>query len=64
MSFVSTRYREYGEVQDPFRQYTGQALKLSKADLKFLDTIVWTNFDPSPFQPRLATVKVLVSLPQ
>lgn len=36
-------YHEYGNVKDPFRQYTGQPSKLSKADLRFLDTIVVAN---------------------
>ena len=34
VSKVLYLYQEYGEVKDPFRQYTGQLLKLSKADLE------------------------------
>jgi len=59
VSNVLRVYREYGEVQDPFRQYTGRPSKLSEADLKFLDTIVVAN--PSLYldeiQQRLRDVR-------
>ena len=43
VSNVLRVYREYGDVKDPFRQYTGRPSKLSEADLKFLDAIVVAN---------------------
>jgi len=43
VSNVLRVYREYGEVKDPFRQYTGRPSTLSEADLKFLDTIIVAN---------------------
>ena len=59
VSNVLRVYREYGKVQDPFRQYTGRPSKLSEADLKFLDTIVVAN--PSLYldeiQQRLRDVR-------
>ena len=36
VSKVLCLYQKYGEVKDPFRQYTGRLLKLRKADLRFI----------------------------
>src|SRR6266567_384783 len=43
VSKVLRNYRDYGQVNDPFRQRTGRPSKLSKADLKYIDTIIAAN---------------------
>jgi transposase len=43
VSKVLQHYWEYGQVRNPFRQYTGRPSKLSEADLKYIDTIVTVN---------------------
>ena len=42
MSKVLRYYQEFGQVRDPFRQYTGRP-SILEADLKYIDTIVTAN---------------------
>lgn len=56
VSKVLRNYRDYGQVNDPFRQRTGWPSKLSEADLKqearrapekqILDEDCWSNERP------------------